>query len=208
MVIYPLAMAFRTQTYDIVAVHPTLGVEHPTASSATAEEAIVGELAGRGFSHLSTKRTTVYRLGGVLKVRTVSKLVERRASVLDVRRVVGSPVGMLFSRRRRSLDQAWHAAKMELGVPVLLLDWAEDYTMIPASLERLHAAAADLPGDHPARALLLRATVVIERWLARWPATADPRAEDPDPRSVWNDEISLELQEIWGGVQLLLSGRG
>jgi hypothetical protein len=113
---------------------------------------------------------------------------------------------MLFPlRRRQTLERAWHAAKMELGAPELVLDWAEDYAKIPASLERLNAAAADLPRDHPVRPLLLRATVVIDQWLARWPATTDPRAEDPDPRSVWNDQISLELQEIWGEVQDVFS---
>lgn len=75
-------------------------------------------------------------------------------------------------------------------------------------MERLHAAVAGLPSEHPARTPLLRATAVIDQWLARWPAATDPQAEDPDPRSIWNDQILLELQEIWGEVQPLLSSRG
>lgn len=67
-------MALRTQTYEITALHSSLGLEHATVRGAREANAIVNSLAQRGFTHLWTIRTHLYRLGGFLQVRVRSDL--------------------------------------------------------------------------------------------------------------------------------------
>ncbi|MCI2422493.1 hypothetical protein MOQ72_34205 [Saccharopolyspora sp. K220] len=68
-------MAFRTETFEIIALHEDLAPEHVAAHSARERKEVLADLARRGYRPGRTFRTRTYRIGGFFEFRTRSDVL-------------------------------------------------------------------------------------------------------------------------------------
>jgi hypothetical protein len=63
-------MAFRTETFVIIALHDDLAPKQVAAHSARERQEVLSDLARRGYPPGRTFRTPTYRIGGFFEFRT------------------------------------------------------------------------------------------------------------------------------------------
>lgn len=68
-------MTFRTETFEIIALHDDLAPERVTARSARERKEVLAGLARRGYRPRRTFRTRAYRIGGFFEFRTRSDVL-------------------------------------------------------------------------------------------------------------------------------------
>lgn len=67
---YAGRMAFRTETFEIIALHDELAPEQVTAHGERERKELLADLARRGYRPGRTVRTRTYRIGGFFEWRT------------------------------------------------------------------------------------------------------------------------------------------